>query len=359
MADSRKGKAHFWLQMPVCSCVFGLLVLALKASCQGSFGFKNPINNIIVSKAGQVYVATANFLYLLNCTLALERTEDTLYNNTSFSTNVMNCFEKPVKENKSQILVVYEEKQQLIACWTLRFGACEIRDLGSGAVLPRGVDKVTVAAPHPRGSTAAVLLNLEDKTTYLAVAATYRGEKVKVSAGKCGFTPYSDEATFTIRNTEPELFGLLELGATPLIRLNDECGDRKKMLHFVEGFLWSGRINFLFYTTTSSSNLSIIDGPMIAQMEIKSSKSDTLASYGQVSLLCGEETPRRRLLSSTLLALPSGEELLAAVFSGEGRERRPDTSALCIFNLSRIRDLANEKDRLIELTELCKNKVSV
>ncbi|XP_069764814.1 plexin-C1 [Narcine bancroftii] len=307
----------------LCPLLFATL---LASDTDPSYRFETDTNNIAmsVSGGGRVYVATDNFLYQFNRSLALEMWARTGPRVDGPCVERDKCcvpWEKTTNVNR---ILAVEEHQFLLTCGTVRIGACEVRQLSN--ISHFEADKTgRVAAQDPRASTVAFIVEFE-KRSYIVTAVTGTGEGSRFIPESCkGNTSYYGilKTEVSPRSLElPENFLIVDTDdGKPSVHFNDLVE-----YQFIQGFHKGNNIYISLTTNTS--------GPLVLVANLPS-----LKPYALVNVSCRlAGNGALQVLSSALLSTSKPQSFLAIVFS---RPKQPQYNALCVYDLDKIKERRN------------------
>ncbi|XP_041059028.1 plexin-C1-like [Carcharodon carcharias] len=309
-----------------------LVALAIEVNPESLFEFSACINNIAVSAGGRVFVATKNSLYQLNQSLGLEVLERTGPHLDGPCEEQQGCCIKwEEKANVNKILIVDENKKQILTCGTLRLGACEVRQLHNISQY-KSDQRWNVASIYMEASTVALLVKAQRKD-YLLTATTSTEKSSRFVPSTCrDNSSYKGDFdyTITLRDLSGKVGDETFLGFTEaefgnaVVKLNQK--HQSVELQYIQGFQWQKHI----YILHNAINLSA----EIIRMNIEDYRTTTVSSFSQATLLCPQGKKQvLKVLSSALITLSPSQAFMVAIFSGQGRSKY---SPLCFYNLTQF-----------------------
>ena len=139
------------------------------------------INNIVYH-SGYLYVGAQNWLLKLDAT-SLKIIQSVNYGPVLDSTM---CRYFPVEEctfqtkkysmdNYNKLLIIYEQRQAILTCWTARQGTCDLRDLNDLTRLIQ-TSSIPTVANDPYNSTIGFIASSANSQDLLYVASTYTSQ---------------------------------------------------------------------------------------------------------------------------------------------------------------------------------------
>ncbi|XP_039352066.1 plexin-C1 [Mauremys reevesii] len=304
--------------------------------CQPRFTLPVRIDNIAAS-GDSLLVAGGNCLYKLDPSLGQEScarlhlarpgAQDCAQLHLAYA-GAQDCAQPAGTRNK--LLLPDLEGGRLLTGWTLHGGSCQVRLLGNLTAL---FNQSEVVSCLPQGSTTGVLFALRSGSRLLALAATY---SLTEKPPPCAPSASDADTVLTVRNL-PDL---------SLTRAEEKLKRAKgNPLHFVDAFQWGEHLFFPYYPLTPAGHQAA-GLPRVAVLKFTESP---ISLVGELLLDCGG---RSTLLSSSLLERAG---LWAGVFSAGPGERRWDSTALCIFDMRDMKQVAEQRKKADDSCTLLHN----
>ncbi|XP_018415737.1 PREDICTED: plexin-C1-like [Nanorana parkeri] len=270
---------------------------------EGSFTFTHPIHNIATGRK-HVLVATENSLYLFNHMLH----NLTVRHPGSDIGSKKNCAGREVPQvYYNKILLVYNDT--VLSCWNEDSGVCREYDVNNLTLLKGFGDNIVSCNPE---HTAAGFISQKDNNIIFVTAAPTLERKT---------TSTVQTRAIAVRKRTDDVFTFIHDNNVVLLKTSSP------VLNFVDAFELEGKFTFPYYLSNGlGARLIVLEGDLDVRFN------------SQYNLTCGTEPQRGVILSSFVFA-SSGSFFWAGIFS-TNHTRSPDTTALCIYNITFIKDIS-------------------